>query len=70
MEESIMADPQIANEAWIDTVRVAEARGIPVKTRPAQNRHDHAMAAQQQHALSRRSFGMPEGYDRIFRRNQ
>lgn len=60
-----MADPKVANEAWIDTVRVAEARGMEVKTRPARTKKDFDLAKQQNLALSRRTFGMPAGYEQI-----
>lgn len=65
-----MADPKVANEAWIDTVRVAEAKGLQTRTRPARTKRDYDLARRQNVALSRRMYGMPEGYERIFRRDQ
>lgn len=61
------ADPRVSNEAWVETVRLAESRGMPVKTRPAQNKRDHSLAREQNYQLTRRSFGMPAGYERIFK---
>lgn len=59
------ADPKISNEAWVETVRLAEQRGLSVSTRPARDRRDQLLARQQNYALSRRSYGMPTGYERI-----
>lgn len=65
MQNDIMADPKVANEAWVDTLRVAESRGIAPLTRKAENPRDIAMMRAQNLALTRAYFGMPKGYERI-----
>lgn len=59
------ADPKAANEAWVDAVRIAEQRGYKQHYRKAATASDVLIMQDQNRLASRRSFGMPAGYDRI-----
>lgn len=61
------ANPDLMREAWLDIVKPVAMAGrldhIPAKV-PG-NLREKSQGRKQAHYLSRRSFGMPEGYERI-----
>jgi hypothetical protein len=59
--QSKPADPYLAREAWVQTVRSAIDNGREhlVPTRQATNARERAQAQNQQHMLSRKTFSVP-----------
>lgn len=60
-------DPILCRDEWLRIVQPAERMGrldhIPAKKPVSKKEHD--MAKKQNYWLSRRTFAMPDGYDRI-----
>lgn len=61
----MFADYHATKEYWVEVVRSAEDRGKEVPTRPAITSRDKRDAVEQRIAISRKSFGIPAGYERI-----
>lgn len=64
---SDFADPYLSKEAWVQTVTpLARRNGLDkLPTRKAVTAKDKDIAKKQSIAVSKRSFGMPDGYDKI-----
>jgi hypothetical protein len=62
-----MADPTAVKEFYLETVTpLARRNGLDkLPTVRAKNSQQRSVAKNQTYWLSRRSFGMPEGYERI-----
>ncbi len=61
------ADPGAVREFWLQTVRPAADRGRleTVPTVKGTSKRGRDVARTQNYHLTRRTFGMPDGYDRI-----
>ena len=62
------ADPQAVRDFWLQTVRPVADAGRLDKIRPAfkgVSPRGRDIARNQNHWLTRKSFGMPDGYERI-----
>ena len=61
------ADPDAARDAWLSMVKPAADLGKleKIPTRKARTRREKEQARKQNYWLTRSTFGMPEGYERI-----
>lgn len=66
-ETSGPADPEAVKDFWLQCARGADSRGHleMLPTRKASTPREAEQARRQNYALTRRVFGMPDGYDRI-----
>jgi hypothetical protein len=61
------ADPQLMKEAWLDIVAPVERAGRldHIPARKPMNKKEVDTARKQNYAVTRRTFGMPDNYNRI-----
>lgn len=61
------ADPEAVKDFWLSCAKPADARGALEKlpTVKGVSPRGRDIARKQNHALTRKVFGMPEGYERI-----
>jgi hypothetical protein len=62
-----LPDPYLMREFWLETVQPVERRGKldSIKPLPVKTKKQKQTAIEQNYYLTKRSFGMPVGYERI-----
>lgn len=60
-------DAKLCKDEWLRIVQPVERMGRldKIPARPIKTKYDKKIADEQRIALSHRSYGMPDGYDRI-----